>query len=66
MHSNVVEKIAQALLATMNLKPDGLYMELTNQQVEILLNGNIPRMDSQLDEIRIQIEALSSPSIQQK
>jgi len=66
MHSNVVEKIAQALLATMDLKPDGLYMELTNQQVEILLGGNIPRMDSQLDEIRIQIEALPSPSIQQK
>lgn len=59
MHASVVEKIAQALLATMSAKPDGLYMELTNQQIEILLGGNIPRMDSELDDISNQIERLS-------
>lgn len=63
MHADVVEKIARALLATMDLKPDGLYMELTNQQVEILLGGKIPRMDSQLDDISIQIEILSRHAV---
>ena len=58
MHANVVEKIARALLATIERKSDGLYMELTNQQVEILLGAKIPRMDSQLDDINIQIENL--------
>lgn len=59
MCASIVEKIAQALLATMNIKPEGLYMELTNQQIEMLLGGNIPRLDSQLDDISNQIEALS-------
>lgn len=63
MHANVVERIAQALLATMVVKPDGLYMELTNQQIEILLGWEIPRMDSQLDDISIQIEALSRHAV---
>ncbi|MDV7212810.1 hypothetical protein, partial [Azotobacter beijerinckii] len=59
MYADVVEKIARALLATTNVKPGGLYMELTNQQIDILLRGNIPRVDSQLDDISNQIEALS-------
>lgn len=63
MHASVVEKIARALLATMDLKPDGFHMELTNQQIEILLGGKIPRMDSQLDDMSIQIELLSSSPV---
>lgn len=58
MHVNVVEKIARALFATMEVKPDGIHMELTNQQIEILLGGKIPRMDNQLDEISSHIQNL--------
>ncbi|KZN19328.1 MULTISPECIES: hypothetical protein [Pseudomonas] len=56
IHAPVVDAIARALLATMERKPDGLHMELTHQQVEILLEGKIPRIDTQLDAISIQIE----------
>lgn len=59
MCASVVEKIAQALLATMNVEPDGLYMELTNQQIEMLLGGDIPQLDNQLDDISKQIASLS-------
>ncbi|MEX0167185.1 hypothetical protein MRBLPD1_005754 [Pseudomonas brassicacearum] len=58
MHADVVEKIARALLATIELKPDGLHMELTNQQVETMLGGKIRRMDNQLDDISAQLSAL--------
>lgn len=64
MHANVIDKIARALLATMQLKPDGLFMDMTDQQVESLLEGKIPRMDSQLDEISIQIEAISKHAME--
>ena len=59
MHAAVVEEIAQALLSVMNVRSDGLYMELSSQQVEILLGRYIPRMDSQLDYLSKQIEALA-------
>jgi hypothetical protein len=59
MHANVVEGIAQALMATMVLKPDGLHMELTNQQIEILLGQGIPRMDGQLEALCKEINGLT-------
>lgn len=57
-HAQVIEKIAHALLEKMGLRSDGLYMDLTCQQIEILLSSKIPRMDSLLDDIRDQIEAV--------
>jgi hypothetical protein len=49
IHAVVIESVAQALLATIDLKPDGLHMELTYQQIENLLGQRIPRVDDQLD-----------------
>ncbi|MFA0999132.1 MULTISPECIES: hypothetical protein [Pseudomonas syringae group] len=58
MHAPVVEKIARALLATIEVRSDGVRLDLTSQQIEVLLGGRVPRIDSQLDEMRIQIENL--------
>lgn len=58
MHADPVEKIAQALLATMRVTAGGLFMELTKQQIEVLLGTEIPRIDSRLEEIWKSIDEL--------
>ncbi len=43
MHAPVVEKIARALLATIEVRSDGIRLDLTSQQIEVLLGGRVPR-----------------------